>query len=89
MGSTVRKIELHNDGKTVTIHPTIASKFEAQIKDIKKLRHEKSLLTTYEEAYLFPIEIKGKTWSLHGNGHESVKHGEVFRAILNGQSIKL
>ena len=89
MGSTVRKIELHPDGKTVSFYPAVASKFDVAIKDIKKLKHEKNLLDTFEEAYLFPVEINGKKWLLHGNGHESVKNGEVFRAILNGQSIKL
>ena len=89
MGTTLRKIELHQDGKTVTLYPAVRGKFDAQIKDIKKLKHEKELLNTFEESYLFPIEVKGQKWSLHGNGHESVKNGEVFRAILNGQSIKL
>ena len=89
MSATVRKIELHPDGKTVSFYPAISSKFDVAIKDIKKLKHEKDLLNTFEEAYLFPVEINGKKYFLHGNGHESVKNGEVFRAILNGQSIKL
>ena len=59
MSNTLRKIELHKDGKTVTLHPALKGKFDVQIKDIKKLQHEKELLNTYEEAYLFPIEIKG------------------------------
>ena len=73
------------------MHPAFPciGKFDCQIKDIKKLKHEKELLTTYEEGYMFPIEIQGKQWTLHGTGFEAVKNGEVFRAILNGQSIKL
>ena len=59
MSATVRKIELHPDGKTVSFYPAIASKFDVPIKDIKKLKHEKDLLNTFEEAYLFPVEIKG------------------------------
>ena len=55
MGSTVRKIELHPDGKTVSFYPAVASKFDVAIKDIKKLKHEKNLLDTFEEAYLFPV----------------------------------
>ena len=91
MSQTVRKIELHKDGKTVTLYPGLSciGKFDCQIKDIKKLRHEKTLLDTYEEGYMFPIEIQGKKWTLHGTSFEAVKNGEVFRAILNGQSIKL
>ena len=46
-------------------------------------------METYEEAYLFPVKINGKQLYLHGQGQESVKHGELFRAIINGQSIKL
>ena len=89
MLSTVRKIELHQDGKTVTVTPRVGSPYAVAIKDIRKLRHEKTLVETYEEAYLFPVEVQGKEVFLHGNGHESVKHGELFRAIINGQSIKL
>jgi len=86
---TVRKIELHRDGRTVTVHPAIGSAFKAQIKDIEKLRHEKTLVETYEEAYLFPVKINGKELYLHGHGQESIKNGEIFRAIINGQTIKL
>ena len=89
MLNTVRKIELHKDGRTVSVHPRIGSVFQAQIKDIEKQRHEKTLVETYEEAYLFPVKINGKEMFLHGQGQESIKHGELFRAIINGQSIKL
>ena len=89
MSAAVRHVELHNDGKSLTIHPMIGSPVVAKIKDIKKLEHEKSLVETFEESFLFPIEVNGTKYLLHGNGHESIKHGEVFRAILNGQSIKL
>ena len=39
MSQTVRKIELHKDGKTVTLYPGLSciGKFDCQIKDIKKL----------------------------------------------------
>ena len=89
MGSTVRKIELNSDGKTVTVTPRIGNAWNAKIGDFRKLKHEKELIDTFEEAYLFPVQIGDKKWYLHGNGHESIKHGEAFRAIINGQSIKL
>ena len=89
MAYTVRKIELHKDGRTVSVHPRVGSVYTAQIKDIEKLRHEKTLVETYEEAYLFPVKINGKEIYLHGQGQESIKNGELFRAIINGQSIKL
>ena len=73
----------------MTMTPRVGSPFKAKIQDITKLREEKELIQTFEEAYLFPIEVNGKKWYLHGNGHESIKHGEAFRAIINGQSLKL
>ena len=66
MAFTVRKIELHKDGRTVTLYPKVGAPFKALIKDIEKLRHEKTLVETYEEAYLFPVKINGKQLYLHG-----------------------
>ena len=62
---------------------------DVKISQVQKLKHEKDLIQTFEEAYLFPVNIAGKKYYLHGNGQESIKHGEAFRAIINGQSIKL
>ena len=44
MTSTVRKIELHKDGKTVTVTPRIGSAWDAKITDVQKLKHEKDLV---------------------------------------------
>ena len=44
MSSTVRKIELHKDGKTVTVTPRIGSAWDVKIHDIRKLKHEKELV---------------------------------------------
>ena len=44
MTATVRKIELHKDGKTVTVTPRIGSAWEAKITDVQKLKHEKDLI---------------------------------------------
>ena len=75
------------------MHPRIGAPFSVKISDIEKLRDEKTLVETYEESYLFPIKVptsKGhKEYYLHGQGQESIKNGELFRAMLNGQSIKL
>ena len=89
MGVSVSRVALHRDGKQVTLTPRIGSPITVKIKDIRKLREERDLVQTYEESYLFPIEVSGKKMYLHGQGQESIKHGEVFRAVLNGQSIKL
>ena len=67
----------------------MGSAWDCKISDVSKLKSEKDLVQTFEESYLFPVQIAGKKWYLHGNGHESVKHGEAFRCIINGQSIKL
>ena len=56
---------------------------------IQKLQHERSLVETFEESTMFPIKVQNKTYYLNGPGQEAVKNGEVFRAIVNGQSIKL
>ena len=69
LNSSVRLVELHKDGKYVTLHPRIGQAFTVKISSIEKLRHEKTLVETYEEAYLFPINIAGKgVYHLHGNG---------------------
>ena len=44
MTATVRKIELHKDGKTVTVTPRIGSAWDAKITDVQKLKHEKDLV---------------------------------------------
>ena len=59
------------------------------IKDIKKLAHERTLVETMEESSLFPINVGNKTYYIHGQGAEAIKNGEVFRAVINGQSIKV
>ena len=86
----MNKVELHKDGKNVTLHPRVGNPFTVKISQIEKKRHEKTLVETYEESFLFPIEISGKgLYHLHGNGQEAIKNGELFRAVINGQSIKL
>ena len=66
MTSTVRKIELHKDGKTVTLTPLVGSPWQAKISQVRKLKDEKSLVETYEESYMFPVSVAGKKWYLHG-----------------------
>ena len=87
--SCITKIELHPDGSTVTLHTSMGQTKTVQINSIKKGKHEKALVETYEESFLFPISVGGAKWYLNGQGHESIKHGEAFRAIVNGQAINL
>ena len=44
MTSTVRKIELHRDGKTLTVTPRVGSAWDAKITEVQKLKHEKDLV---------------------------------------------
>ena len=59
------------------------------IKDIEKLENEKALVETFEESTMYPIKVGTTTYYINGQGQEAIKNGEVFRAIINGQSIKL
>ena len=66
---SVNKVDLHDDGKHVTLHPRVGAAFKVAISEITKQRHEKTLVETFEESYLFPISVQGKgSYYLHGNG---------------------
>ena len=89
MGYAITKIELHEDGKTVTVTFKTGGTKELKIKDIMKKEHEKTLVQTFEECYLFPIEVhldekRKVTYYIYGQGQEPIKNGEIFRAIING-----
>lgn len=59
------------------------------VKDIMKKQLEKELVQTFEEGFMFPVEVQGKQYYVYGTGQDAVKNGELFRAIINGQAIKL
>lgn len=93
MSNAVTRVDLHEDGKHVTLTFKTGGTSTANIKDIMKKQHEKELVQTFEECYLFPIQVKsgGKahTYYLYGSGQEAIKNGEIFRAIINGQAIRI
>jgi hypothetical protein len=89
MGNAISKGELHDDGKKVTLHYKIGGSVTCNIRDLFKDKHEKTLLETFCEPFLFPVSHKGKTLYFHGQGQESIKNGEVFRAVINGKALKL
>lgn len=94
MGYAITKIDLHQDGKTITVTFKTGGQTNLNIKDITKKQHEKDLVQTFEEGYLFPFEVpKGEngklTYYIYGSSQEAIKNGEIFRAIINGQAIKL
>ena len=51
-----------------TLGRLIKSSVIVNIKDIKKLEHEKALVETFEESSLFPLQVGKKTYYLHGQG---------------------
>jgi len=91
MGSAVTKMALLDNGKQVelTFGRASGATVVVNIKDIKKLAHEKTLVDTFEESSMFPIQVGQTTYYIHGQGQECIQNGEVFRAIINGQSIKV
>ena len=103
MYNAVTKISLTEDGKKVILEfkNGMKGKKEVEISKMNKLREENFLNECYTEPFLFPIEIDEsektgkyslftkKTVYLYGDSHKCVKHGEILRAILNGQVIKL
>lgn len=89
MGYAITKIDLHEDGKSVTVTFKTGGITTLKIKDITKKQHEKELVQTFEEGFMFPIEVpKGKdgklTYYIYGSSQEAIKNGEIFRAIING-----
>jgi hypothetical protein len=55
LGNAITKIELNEDGKTVTCHFKTGGKTTIKIHEIMKRQHEKELVQTFEEGFLFPI----------------------------------
>lgn len=90
MGHAITRIDLHEDGKTVTVGFKTGGSVTLKVKDIVKRQHEKELVQTFEEGFLFPIEVGGgQRYYIYGQGQDAVKNGELFRAVINGQAIKL
>lgn len=89
MGNAITRIDLHEDGKTVTVGFKTGGTTTLKVKDIIKKKHEKELVQTFEEGFLFPIEVGSKQYYVYGTGQDAIKNGELFRAIINGQAIKL
>lgn len=68
---------------------------------IKKDNLERTILESFAEPYLLPIEINyedvygkaslrsKKKYYIYGDSHNCIKDGEIFRAIINSQPIKL
>jgi len=69
MGNAITHIDLHEDGKTVSVTFKTGGHAQFKIKDIIKKKHEKELVQTFEEGFLFPIEVQGKgNFYIYGAG---------------------
>ena len=94
MGNAITRIDLHDDGKTVTVGFKTGGSATFKVKDILKKQHEKELVQTFEEGFLFPIEVQAGTgkaaqYYIYGSGQDAIKNGELFRAIINGQAVRV
>ena len=69
MTRAVTKIDLHSNGKEVTMHFGKVGKTQTvNISDIQKGEHEKSLVETFEESSMFPLMVGKNTVYVHGPG---------------------
>ena len=72
MGNAITRMDLNEDGRSVTMTFKTGVKQSIKIKDITKLRKEKTLVETFEECYLFPISVntgkKSATYYFYGSG---------------------
>lgn len=89
LGHSVIKIELLEDGKSVNFVFKTGGEKVFKIQDIVKQRHEKDMVQTFEEGFFFPVKVQETTYYIHGSSQEAISNGEAFRAIINGQSIKV
>jgi len=103
MYNAVTRIQLSEDGMRVRLEfkNGLKKPVDVEIHRLYKKKKENFLNECYSEPFLFPVEIdntdvKGvysllakRTVYLHGDSHRCIKHGEILRAVINGQSIKL
>ena len=90
MSRAVDYMELLECGTKVSVKFKVGGQATWNIMDILKVEDEKALVETFDEPYLFPINVQGKgIYYMYGDGHRAIKDGEIFRAIINGKSIAL
>ena len=103
MYNSIVAIKLKEDGHKVILEfkNGLRRPKEVDIWRLKKGREENFLVETYTDPFLFPIVIdytdtrsiyslfNKEKYYLYGDSHKCIKDGEILRAILNSQSIKL
>ena len=102
MSNSVTSIRLKEDGlKVIFEFKHFRKNLEVEIWRIQKENSEKFFNECYAEPFLYPITIdysdvygeyslrsKQKLY-LYGDSYKCIKDGEIFRAILNSESIQL
>lgn len=102
MSNAVTAIRLKEDGlKVVLEFKNFRKNLEVEIWRIQKGKQETFFNECYAEPFLFPITIdytdiygeyslrNKQTVYLYGDSFKCIKDGEIFRAILNSESIQL
>jgi hypothetical protein len=103
MANAVTSIKLKENGTHVVFEfKNLRKPIEIEISRISKVTDcEKVIQESYAEPYLLPIvvnyeDIYGpsslrskKQYFIYGDSHSSIKDGEILRAIMNSQPIKL
>ncbi len=102
MSNAITSIRLKEDGQKVVFEfKNLRNPLEVEIWRISKGKEETFLNECYTEPFLFPIDIdytdinseyslrSKKRFYIYGDSNKCIKDGEIFRAIINSQSIKL
>ena len=85
--AAIYKIELLEGGQQVRLTKKTGGSFVVDVAAITKKEDERTLMKTYMEPYLFPIEVNNKLYYIYGRNFEPIRNGEAFRAIINGKPI--
>ena len=102
MMNAVTTIRLKENGTHVILEfKNFLPSLEVEISRLKKVESETIYNECYFEPNLYPIDIdyedvygkfsfrsKRRVY-LYSDSHESIRNGEIFRAIINGQNIRL
>ena len=88
MSRAVVKLDLQPCGTKVEATLKMGGTQTWNIADVYKSKNEKVLVETFAEPFMFPIEVQGAgKFFILGAGHEAIKDGELFRAVINGKNI--
>ena len=101
MINSVTEIRLNPDGHRITLLFKYRKPMTISVSQIIKKKEENFLNQCFTEPMLYPIQInrteefgKYSLWShmnvyLYSESHQSIKYGEILRAIINNQPIEL